>query len=761
MLKRKSVKEIYSRRINTSSALMNIPQDSDFDEPPPTKKYSRVAINSDEGIVLVNVKKFNLEDDVLHRNSFLGNESAVSVKSDKSDEGKLCAFCHKQVHSQSMLECVNELMCNNDCRVTQSNRRATSTATVTASLLNVSKGQIRESTQEAIKMAVYQIVGGKLAMIKKNIKSGKYSVNETCNHGIPLIFYAIKYDKPDIVAYLLHKKANIFLTTTTNRNLIHFAHLQELVTKKEKNRIFSVFKKTKKNSPPHTLISLLKERDSDGNTALHIACRYMSSDVLAKLLTLYFSVLTDPNDILDIIKTRNNQMETCLHAAANAKSAEVIFFLIDNLRDMFFSCAVTKSPSIYWEYHVTMIQMLKWNNAEGENVLFTLCRSYCDCGGGEEDRMKCDVCDVCDIATATFVRIFLKYCPEIFTSLDRFERHPLCAATVYGNLALVKQLIETVNLDPEQRDINLRTSIHHAAARGFISIVNYLVNTYKVNISARDDKGVTAIHYATIKQHLEIIEILITANRNVDMKNESGHTSLMWAVVNGCSKSLAKIVQLNPTHCKNEFDYDGLNAVHLAIKSGQKEALVYLLQNGWSTSIKTLHGETCGQVAIKGNQSHILTVLLDRYINYNETDNTGNTIMHLAASNRKYLHILDYLLKQSDTCWNSINVKNDEGNTPIAVAATKQCIGNFKLLATSDADLDVANNDGMTPVMIAIKNNLWPLIVATNYIKFEINSYNDQEKKTILDYVMDSKNFPIAMQLRQAGALTAQEYLAQ
>ncbi|CEF67497.1 Inversin [Strongyloides ratti] len=748
----------------------------------------------------MNVKKFSpttgqenfspTNQNKVHDNSSMFESSSSSVTTTKSD---ICGYCLNKGKDHNMKDCIKKATTDSlDLKVLEKTRTL-STETMEVSLENLDETEIVMKRDRLIRSFIIEIADGNIIGVKKLIKDYRIKIDDHCPQDIPILFYAIKYDRTSILEYMLSKNVDIYQSTPKQRNILHFTirynkikcfkvicrYILEIIQKcRKKSRFFSLVSKKGKNNAMFKLINLVKQKDSDGNTPLHLACRLTNSDILQKLLTIYFKIFKDPSELVDIFQEKNCENETILHVAASFRSAEVIFILFEKLGNIYSSSAFEKTDTTIKRLKESLIQMISWNNIIGENLLFILCKSTCICIKNVEESKKnnkstCilknknyegsfyiedkEHCENCFISIATFMKIIFKYRSEVFHTFDNQGRHPISAAAIYGNLLLLKQLVELIKLDPNTVDKYNRTPLHHASSRGFISMVKYLTEKCKVNMFIKDDHGVTALHYATIKDYCDIIEILLIANRRCDIKNSYGHTSLMWAVINGCLKALEKIILLDPTHCRNEFDYDGFNAVHLAVKFGQVKALKMLLENGWDIFTKTLHGLNIIQVAIKANSVNMLEILLNDYIPIEECDDFGNTLLHTAASNKKYLPILEYVLKRRDIKSKLLNYVNKDGQTPINYAASLGCTGAFKLLLNNDANVNIQDNNGYNAFMRAAKNNMWSVLTLVFDCKIDYNAVNEVEKKTLLDYVLETSNYPVAMFLRQQNSKTIEE----
>ena len=79
----------------------------------------------------------------------------------------------------------------------------------------------------------------------------------------------------------------------------------------------------------------------------------------------------------------------------------------------------------------------------------------------------------------------------------------------------------------------------------------------------------------------------------------------------------------------------------------------------------------------------------------NITDDKGNTVL-LTNSAKGNLDIIKYLLEHVPPA--DVNKKNNDGDTPLNLAAITGNLRVLKLLLIKNADSDIKNNKGLTPL---------------------------------------------------------------
>ena len=104
------------------------------------------------------------------------------------------------------------------------------------------------------------------------------------------------------------------------------------------------------------------------------------------------------------------------------------------------------------------------------------------------------------------------------------------------DLALVKRLIKE-GADPscrEEDDYLRLTPLHTAAFWGDLAIVKYLVEEEGVEVNARDSENATPLHRACQNDQLRVVEYFIRHRGcDIETQDKDGWRALHWASVNG------------------------------------------------------------------------------------------------------------------------------------------------------------------------------------------------------------------------------------
>ena len=289
-----------------------------------------------------------------------------------------------------------------------------------------------------------------------------------------------------------------------------------------------------------------------------------------------------------------------------------------------------------------------------------------------------------------------------------------------GRAASARLLIDA-GADINISDHKQRTALHMAADLGYDDIVDALIKRPDVNINPRYEDGNTPLHIAVDNRRTESARLLIDAGADINISNNSQWTALHMAADLGDDDIVDALIK-RPDVNINSRDGDGNTPLHSAAWSGREQSARLLIDAGADINISNHKQRTALHLAASNGHSSIVGELIKvPHLNLNVRNENGQTPLHVAVINGmvasarllidagadinipdKYqqtaLHmaadlgyddIVDALIKRPDV---NLNVRNEDGNTPLDVAVMSGMEQCAQLLIDAGADINRSDN---------------------------------------------------------------------
>lgn len=280
-------------------------------------------------------------------------------------------------------------------------------------------------------------------------------------------------------------------------------------------------------------------------------------------------------------------------------------------------------------------------------------------------------------------RFFLYFILGVVVSLVSFKasaQNPLIEASVKGDFATVKQVVEKGG-DVNQHDNDRFTPLMGASYNGHPEIVKYFIDK-KADVNAEDNDRLTALKIACYKGHLEVVKLLIkngavwgvkkadtdeepiltdfapkevaigTADKSaiekylpekksdLNAKDKFHQTPFLWAVEGGRLEVIKYLIEIgNPVN-----DNLAQHALKIAILNNKQEIAKYLIEKGADMNKDYSYDGTPLLLACSHHQLDLVKYLIEKGVNINAEVNSTTPLIQ--ASQNGHLEIVKYLIEK-------------------------------------------------------------------------------------------------------------------
>ena len=271
------------------------------------------------------------------------------------------------------------------------------------------------------------------------------------------------------------------------------------------------------------------------------------------------------------------------------------------------------------------------------------------------------------------------------------------------NLAGIKRLCsQGIAINKIQKDgANL---LHFAAEQDNIELIEYLIEN-NANLDLKDtNTGATALLLASQNNNYRAVKILLEHNANVNIQADLEDTALIVA----SAKNNVDVIKILLEY-KANMDIQsrtGLYSLLIAAQNNHKDTVEILLSHNANPNLRAKeNGYTSLHMPTYRGYGKIVKMLLSAGANPNVQDNDGDTPLLLAAR-EGHNNIVKILINENA----DLDIKNNNGDTALALASYRNHQEIAKLLLETQANPNIQAKDGSTALSFALKNNNKELI---------------------------------------------------
>lgn len=273
------------------------------------------------------------------------------------------------------------------------------------------------------------------------------------------------------------------------------------------------------------------------------------------------------------------------------------------------------------------------------------------------------------------------------------------------NNNILNYLLETKKINTETICDDLgNTLLHCAATFGNIEVLKILLSQEKIDLEKKNGKGATPLMIAAKCGYVSCVDLLLNKGADVNAKSLDYKTALMAAVEDGHTEVVQRLLACRSPENRiavDQMDNDdpSYNALLIAVLHGRKEIVELLLAAGADPSVLYGTDTLIIRAAIKGH-AEILEILLKTQKHTIDVKNIyGATALLYAAHG--YTECVRVLLEHGA----NPNIANDDGFTPLTIAVFHDHPEIVKLLISAKANLNARNLDGSTALIYASYQN--------------------------------------------------------
>ncbi len=217
-----------------------------------------------------------------------------------------------------------------------------------------------------------------------------------------------------------------------------------------------------------------------------------------------------------------------------------------------------------------------------------------------------------------------------------------------------------------------------------------------------EERHITALSYAVIHEKKEAVQCLLSYGCDVNHADGFNRRALDYAY-EGKNQEITELLlrygafSQNSALRSNKLSFDVSNIFEAALL-GNLHALVYYYNLGTNIHHFPPNKRTLLHLCIEGNNPKLLIYLLNKGINIDEADQTGNSALMMAAMEPSRLRLLEILINRNAT----LDQRNHRDTSALTLAIRRFNIHAAILLVRAGANVNI--RDGVeTPLSLTHK----------------------------------------------------------
>ena len=284
---------------------------------------------------------------------------------------------------------------------------------------------------------------------------------------------------------------------------------------------------------------------------------------------------------------------------------------------------------------------------------------------------------------------------------------------------------------------------NYEAARGLIEA--------GVDVNARDRSGYTALIWAIDKRRDAAADLLAASGADADLADSYGYTPLMWAVERN---DMARVKKLLDGKVKIDMaDNKGLTALMWAVIKKRFDIARELMERGASADIFDHRGYGALSYAIEKNYDNFIELLAAGCGKASLDNSRPRPLLLWAAQNSRTA-----ILKLAVSRGADVDVRDLAGRTALIHSVDLRNIDAVDFLVKNVASVNLCDNTGAGALIHSVVSWFYDITRILIEAGADI-AQKDNSGKTAMDYAMDKNYNTIIEMLAAAGAdINARNY---
>ena len=258
---------------------------------------------------------------------------------------------------------------------------------------------------------------------------------------------------------------------------------------------------------------------------------------------------------------------------------------------------------------------------------------------------------------------------------------------------------QALALSDLMRSLSSRNRLANAAATGSsIAVAQLLDDGHNVNY--KDGKGETAVYVAAVRGYSQVVAQLLDAGADINLAEDTKAWSPLHALAQAGNQAMIELLLARGAY-PGTRDKASWTPLHVACLYGHIGCVETLIKGGADAEAADRQGRKPIHVAVDFGQEATIRLLVANGVALDRKDTEGATPLHLAVEERPFpppVHLLLHLGAEIDP-------QDAAGSTPLSIAVTNKTSDPRLMippLLRWGADVDVQNNDGLSPALAAI-----------------------------------------------------------